>query len=96
MTRGMNIAKKEILLSLAAELATAYPEAFNAERFAMQLGSKATNDAFRKDLQETVYRRITRFPSLGIKNQRTGKSVLLTGNRPFEAVEDVLQQLEDS
>lgn len=91
MVHGKNIAKREVLLELADDLAAAYPEAFSAEDFAIQLGSKATVDAFRADLQEVSYRRIQRFPSLLVTSGKTGQGLLLTGNRPFEALEKSIE-----
>jgi len=86
MVKGKNIAKKEVLLEIAAALETEFPGSFSAERFDIQLGCKATVDAFRSDLQEVSYRRVQRFPSLLLTSRNTGQALLLTGNRPFEEV----------
>lgn len=96
MVKGKNIAKKEVLLDIAAALENAYPESFSAERFGTQLGCKATVDAFRTDLQEVSYRRIERFPSLLLTSRKSGQALLLTGNRPFEAVTKGLEKLLNS
>ncbi|WP_343691346.1 DsbA family protein [Chitinophaga sp.] len=93
MVKGKNIARKEVLLDIAAALENAYPESFSAEKFGIQLGCKATVDAFRADLQEVSYRRIERFPSLLLTSRISGQALLLTGNRPFEAVAKGLEKL---
>lgn len=96
MVQGKNIAKREVLLELAATLAAECPEVFSAEEFASQLGCKATVDAFKADLQEVSYRRIQRFPSLLLTSGKTGQGLLLTGNRPFEAVAKSIEQFLNS
>jgi predicted DsbA family dithiol-disulfide isomerase len=94
MLKGKNIARKEVLLSIAAELAKE-DTAFNAAKFSAQLGSGQAIAAFRADMQETKYRGIHRFPSLLLQISGTGKSVLLTGNRPFEVIEACIAQLAE-
>ncbi|WP_343671254.1 DsbA family protein [Chitinophaga sp.] len=96
MVKGKNIAKKEVLLEIAAALEAEYPEAFCADRFGIQLGCKATVDAFRTDLQEVSYRRIARFPSLLLTSGWSGQALLLTGNRPYEAIAKSLDQFLNS
>jgi len=96
MVQGKNIAKKEVLLEIAAALAAEHPEAFCADRFSIQLGCKATVDAFRSDLQEVNYRRIQRFPSLLVRSRKTEQALLLTGNRPFEAIAKSFDQFLNS
>ncbi|RFM31871.1 DsbA family protein [Chitinophaga silvisoli] len=96
MVKGKNIAKKEVLLDIAAALETEYPESFSAERFGIQLGCKATVDAFKSDLQEVSYRRIERFPSLLLTSRKSGQALLLTGNRPFEAVAKSVEKVISS
>ncbi|SFW77116.1 DsbA family protein [Chitinophaga sancti] len=96
MVKGKNIAKKEVLLDLAAALETGLPGSFSADSFDIQLGCKATVDAFRSDLQEVSYRRIERFPSLLLTARRTGQALLLTGNRPIDEVMKGMEKVLNS
>jgi len=96
MTAGRNIAKKEVLLALAVELAAEQPGAFNAERFAGELGSDAAINAFRADLQEVRYRNISRFPSLLFFTGSNKKSLLLTGSHSYDVIESHIKQLTGS
>jgi predicted DsbA family dithiol-disulfide isomerase len=93
MTKEKNIAKREVLLALAQDLATEYPDVFDAVLFEQQLNDERVVTAFKSDLQETQYRNITRFPTLLISSADKKKSVLLTGNRPYEAVKACIEQL---
>lgn len=92
MLEAKNIAKKEVLIAVAAALANENP-LFDAGKFAVELTSQRAIDAFRADMQETKYRGIRRFPSLLLQVTDTKKSLLLTGNRPFEAIASCITQL---
>lgn len=92
MTGGKNIAKKEVLLSVAADLATTHPE-FDAVLFKERLQSKAAIAAFKADLAEVDSARITRFPSLVLSRNGVSRKLLLTGYRPLEALEASVEQL---
>jgi predicted DsbA family dithiol-disulfide isomerase len=96
MVHGKNIAKRDVLLELATALAAEFPGMFSAEEFATQLGCKATVDAFKADLQEVSYRRIQRFPSLLLTSGKYGQGLLLTGNRPIEAMVKSIEQFLNS
>lgn len=92
MLKAKNIARKEVLISTAEELAQENL-LFDAGKFTTQLTSQQAIDAFRADMQETKYRGIHRFPSLLLQVRDTRKSLLLTGNRPFEAITSCIDQL---
>lgn len=94
MIKEKNIARKEILTSLAQELAAEYPHIFDAALFTEQLDDERVITAFKSDLQETQYRNITRFPTLLISSPDKKQSVLLTGNRPYDAVKACIEQLQ--
>ena len=94
MTREMNIAKREVLITLANELAVEHPATFDAVLFEQQLNDERIIIAFKSDLQETQYRGITRFPALLIGSTDKKENVLLTGNRPYSTVMDCIQQLK--
>lgn len=90
MIKEKNIAKREVLIALANELATEHPAVFNAVLFEQQLNDERVVAAFKSDLQETQYRGITRFPTLLINIPGNKGSVLLTGNRPYTAILDCI------
>ncbi|MET3879964.1 DsbA family protein [Chitinophaga sp. OAE865] len=92
MLKAKNIAKKEVLISVAEELSAENP-LFDTGKFRKQLTCKQAIDAFRADMQETKYRGIHRFPSLLLQAKGTGKTLLLTGNRPFESISSCIAQL---
>ena len=63
---------------------------FDAILFKEHLFGNEGREAFRKDLQETRYRGINRFPSLLIRS--AGKAKLITGYQPFEVVTQILNE----
>jgi putative protein-disulfide isomerase len=93
MMEGKNIAKKEVLTGLAAVLEAEMPAAFSAAQFCAQLGDDSTINAFRADLEERRSRNINRFPSLLISAGKHSKQLLVTGNRPYESLLDLLEKL---
>ncbi|MGE3508108.1 MAG: DsbA family protein, partial [Vicinamibacterales bacterium] len=73
MLRRLNVARRDILLQIAGELAVAMPGAFDVARFAADLGSEAALEAFRADLQHSRFLRIGRFPTIvvhGVQESR--------------------------
>lgn len=93
LVAGKNIAKKEVLLDLARKLSTAQPAMFDAMLFEQQITSDQVVENFRKDLNEVAARGITRFPSLHISLEGRKKSVMLTGNRPYDAIMGTIETL---
>ena len=91
MTEGKNISKKEVLREVAASAMRNYPEVFSLDLFDEDLKNGRGVDAFRKDLQETQYHRINRFPTLIIKRPDS-RAMLLTGNIPYSVLEEVMNK----
>jgi predicted DsbA family dithiol-disulfide isomerase len=89
MRERRNIARPEVLLELAEELAAVRSLGFEAERFRSDFASEAAQEAFRDDLKETRYREIGRFPTLVFRAPR-GSGVLLAGYRPYAALRAAL------
>lgn len=89
MRERRNIARTEVLLELAEELARLRSSEFDAAQFRADLGSEAAQDAFREDLKETRYREVGRFPTLIFRVPR-GRGVLLAGYRPYSALRSAL------
>lgn len=86
MVHGKNIAKKEVLLEIAKTLSDEYPGLLNVTLFEKELTSDRVINAFRNDMQEADYRGITRYPTLLVGMQGKKERLLLTGNRPYEAL----------
>jgi predicted DsbA family dithiol-disulfide isomerase len=95
MQERRNVARREVLLELAAELSAGGDAPFDAARFEHELDTAETVNLFREDLKETRYREIGRFPTLVFRGS-TGPGVLLVGYRPLEvlrrAAEHVMAQ----
>jgi putative protein-disulfide isomerase len=90
MVNGQNIAKTEVLQSIAATLTTA-ADHFNIDQFNKDLLSDNGIEAFRKDLNEVQSRGVDRFPTFIIRyNQR---AVMLTGYRPYEVLVETIEKL---
>lgn len=89
MTQQKNIARKDILLETAAALPA---DILNYERFTQELTAPTVIDAFKADLHEVSYRNINRFPTLVISSAYNKKALVVTGNRPYEAIAPLLEQ----
>ena len=85
MTQRCNIARREVLVELAEELAAAAPDRLDAERLGRDLDGQAARDALREDIKEARYRGIGRFPTLTLRPPG-GTGILLVGYRPYEAL----------
>jgi predicted DsbA family dithiol-disulfide isomerase len=85
MTQRCNIARREVLVELAEELAAAAPDRLDAERLGRDLDGQAARDALREDIKEARYRGIGRFPTLTLRNPG-GAGIVLVGYRPYEAL----------
>jgi predicted DsbA family dithiol-disulfide isomerase len=91
MLRRRNIARREIRVAIAEELAALLP-GFDAGRFAADLDNPAVLQVFREDIKEVRYRNIGRFPTLFLQ-PRTGPAIMLVGYRPYEALRTALTTL---
>lgn len=89
MTEGRNIARKEVLIALAAE----EPGLLDVEQFTTDLAEEKALTAFRADLQETAYREIRRFPTLVFRKEN-GEGVVMAGYRPYAALLKAFEELE--
>lgn len=92
MINGQNIARKAVLLETAATLAKALPGVLDVEVFTKDLTSPEVINSFRADLQETSYRNITRFPTLMIHQAGKKGVLVVTGNRPYEAIAGLIDR----
>jgi predicted DsbA family dithiol-disulfide isomerase len=89
-----NIARAEVLLALAEELADDRSRGlgFDVERFRDDLVGPEVRDAFQEDLREVRYRGIDRFPTLVL---RAGDEpeIALAGYRPYEILREALARV---
>ena len=93
MIDGANIAKQEVIFSVAEKLANIDQE-FDAETFQEDFKGDNAVESFRKDLQEVQMKNISRFPTLIIKNQNN-KAILVSGYRPYSFLIKAIKQLGD-
>ncbi|MCT7995769.1 DsbA family protein [Laspinema olomoucense] len=90
MLEGRNIAQREVLLELGAEL---NPElGFDGDRFERDLDHPDSMEAFRQDLKEMRYCGIARFPSIMLR-PNSGRSLLMMGYRPYSVLRDAITQI---
>lgn len=93
MLQGKNIAKQDVLISVAKSLADNYPGLLDMEKFSFDLtGSDNGIEAFRIDLNEVQSRNITRFPTL-IMRSLNKPSIIITGYRPYPVLLDAIQHI---
>lgn len=88
MVDGLNIAKREVLIKVAFEMA----DILNTEKFLNDLSGQTAITNFKKDIQEVTLRNIRRFPTLVITTDQ-GQGVLMVGNRPLDAIMAGIRQL---
>jgi putative protein-disulfide isomerase len=94
MEHGLNISRREALI-VVAECVAGITNQFSVARFVQDLESDAGTEAFRKDLQETKYRNINRFPSLVIQRPGT-RGVIVTGYRPAEVLLHIINDAKEN
>lgn len=87
MLAGRNIARAEVLVELAEELAgdPSLESVFDACRFREDLLGADVRDAFQDDIREVGYQNIIRFPTLVLR-AGDGPGIVLAGYRPYENI----------
>lgn len=93
MISSENIADNDVLVALAATTAAQIP-GFDVDRFKKDLKDENGFDSFRKDLQETKYYNINRFPTLVVKGDKN-RAVIISGYRPYDQVIEAISKLSD-
>ncbi|TCS88445.1 putative DsbA family dithiol-disulfide isomerase [Anseongella ginsenosidimutans] len=95
MCKGRNIAKPEILMEVAKDLAAKNPGLLSLTDFSRDLRGEKSRAAFRDDLKDVRYKRIGRFPTLTItKPGETG--IILTGYRHHEILRKAFLRIAES
>ncbi len=84
MIRKMNIAREDVLLTLAHELAEV-AEDFDVKKFTNDLAQGKGKDAFRSDLQKAAFHKIGRYPTLTMTPSE-GKGIIIVGYRPYNVL----------
>jgi len=93
MLHGKNIARQDVLTTIAQNLEKAYPGAFDAEKFLLDLTKNDNGiNAFRADLNEVQSRNISRFPTL-IMRSASKPAIMMTGYRPYPVLFDAITQV---
>lgn len=92
MLDGRNIARRDVLVAVAMELARATPGLLDSERFAADLDDAEPVEAFRRDLGETAVHQIGRFPTLIFRSQHL-RPRMIVGYRPYDALNSFVQAL---
>ncbi len=93
LLEGRNVACRDVLAALAADLATRLdPAAWNAGRFCDDLDGDAARDAFREDLKDAGYRGVGRAPTL-ILRRPDGRASMIVGYRPYPALMEAVRYL---
>ncbi len=82
LLEGRNVARRDVLLAAAAEVAADSAAALDLDRFRADLAGPLALDAFREDIKDARYRDIGRFPTL-ILRHRAGPAVIVVGYRPY-------------
>jgi len=95
MVKGQNIAKVDKIMALATELSEKAPEVFSIEAFRKDFNSSQSRQAFREDLESVRQYRISRFPTIILKNKE-GKALQITGYRTYAVLEQALKALVPS
>ena len=85
MAQGRNVARRQVLLDAAAELAGDLPGAFSLARFELDLEGAAALEAFRSDLNATRDAGVERFPTLVLRTP-SGQVLRIVGYRPYDAL----------
>ncbi|WP_439882768.1 DsbA family oxidoreductase [Pontibacter sp. MBLB2868] len=93
MLHGKNIAQREVLLQVGKELSEISPDLFNIEKFEQDFGSEEARKAFEQDLMQVRLHNISRFPTLTMRREGEEIGVMLTGYRPYEALQQALLQV---
>ncbi|RRN77043.1 hypothetical protein EIM50_21600 [Pseudoxanthomonas sp. SGD-10] len=92
MTKGLNIAKPEVLVSVAKRIAEDKPEIFDLNHFLKNYNNFQSREAFKADLQQVRFHNIGRFPTIVMKPVQ-GRSIIMTGYRDYEVLIEALEHV---
>lgn len=94
LLEGRNIARQEVLLAAAADVAVERTggDVLDLTRFQADLDGPRALDCFREDIKDARYRDIGRFPTM-ILRHAAGPAVIVVGYRPYQALREALGRL---
>lgn len=87
-----NIARRDVLLELARQLAHAHPALLDADRFAHEMQGEEAVAALRGDMRLAEHRNIGRFPTLTLRIAG-GTGRMIVGYRPYDVICEHLEAL---
>lgn len=90
MTRGLNIGKTEVLMKIAEEIAVEIPKSFSAEQFKEDWRNKAGCIPFEKDLNDVLFQKINRFPTLVISAPSSLAKKTMVGYQTYDTLKKEL------
>jgi predicted DsbA family dithiol-disulfide isomerase len=85
MIERRNIARRDVILAVADELASGQPDSLDADRLRHDLEDRAALNALREDIKELRYLEIGRFPALTLRRPG-GAGVIIVGYRSYDAL----------
>ncbi len=86
-------AERRVIQRLDVQLDIAKEVGLDGKRFVADIESGRAAEAFAEDLSECRRRGIRGFPTLLVRNPRTGEELLLNGYRQFSEISDALRKL---
>ena len=89
MKDGLNIAKRDVLIQVAWQIATNGPGLLNVDQFIKDFDEGKGYEPFRQDLHDTQIQHIARFPALIIR-QHAKRTVMVTGYRTSAALIEII------
>lgn len=92
MTQKQNIARKEIILTVAREVEKSY-HILNYEKFEIDFENNSGVSLFKTDLQKAKLADIGRFPTITMRRSKTDKGIIIVGYRPYQVLEEAFKQL---
>jgi predicted DsbA family dithiol-disulfide isomerase len=93
MRERRNIARREVLIEIARELAgkSCDGDALNAEGVERDIDSGVALELFREDLRDASYRGIGRFPTMIMRAVGSSEGVMIVGYRPYAMLRAALE-----
>lgn len=92
MTKGLNISRESVIISVAEELSAKDGEVFSVRKFQEAWHDGLGADAFREDLQRTRFLKIGRYPTFTFTHAGVA-GIIITGFRPYDVLRQALTQM---
>lgn len=92
MSKGLNISKESMIMSIAGQVAQEDHRCLDLEKFKEAWRDGRGVKAFREDLKQTRFLKIGRFPTITFTNA-SSKGIMITGYRPYTVMKEALEQM---